>query len=220
MSLILVILHTTLPILANANLQPRLRLTLLHGAGQVVPDQCAHAADANCLVTGKPLLFNRCRASTTTTDEEDHEEKDDRASQNDTIFSGEEQRLFPIPTPLKPRLRHSPLKPFTLDVREDKYEKVADEDVGPVLSTHSSRCSANSASRFSKDRVQDSLILHQESASANAPSQQLPPNLPPSPCPPLLALASSGAAESGPLPVTKLPFPSPVPSVSSPRPPK
>ncbi|KAH8798055.1 hypothetical protein DL96DRAFT_1720692 [Flagelloscypha sp. PMI_526] len=185
------------------------------------------------------------------------------------FFSGEEQRLFPIPTPLKPRLRRGPLKPFTLNVREDKYEKVADEDEGdkdkrgtafmdrvlfigagipPDACTSESICKsyfiAKAATKTALTLFQTgllhplrpllplslALLLAQLSilcklsfkfhASASAPSQQLPPNLPPSPCPPLLALASSGAAESGPLPVTKLPFPPPVPSVSSPRPPK
>ncbi|KAH8798044.1 hypothetical protein DL96DRAFT_1639773 [Flagelloscypha sp. PMI_526] len=54
------------------------------------------------------------------------------------------------------------------------------------------------------DLIQDSLILHQESASASAPSQRSPPKLAPLPRPPLpvLAVASSiqatliGQAES------------------------
>ncbi|KAH8810288.1 hypothetical protein DL96DRAFT_558161 [Flagelloscypha sp. PMI_526] len=61
--------------------------------------------------------------------------------------------------------------------------------------------------------IEDSLILHQESASASA-SPQRPP------CPTPLALASSGAAETGSLPVTKLYIPPPVPRVNSPRLPK
>ncbi|KAH8795915.1 hypothetical protein DL96DRAFT_1689674 [Flagelloscypha sp. PMI_526] len=36
----------TSPILANASLQPRQGLTLLHATTQVVPDRCAHAAAA------------------------------------------------------------------------------------------------------------------------------------------------------------------------------
>ncbi|KAH8798048.1 hypothetical protein DL96DRAFT_1720685 [Flagelloscypha sp. PMI_526] len=60
----------------------------------------------------------------------------------------------------------------------------------------------------------------QVATSSSAPSQQSPPNLHPPPHPPLPALASSVAAESGPLHVTKLPFPPPVPSVSSSRLPK
>ncbi|KAH8825986.1 hypothetical protein DL96DRAFT_1711768 [Flagelloscypha sp. PMI_526] len=47
--------------------------------------------------------------------------------------------------------------------------------------------------------VQDSPSLNQKSASASAPLQRSPPNLPPPPHPQLPALDSSGAGETGPV---------------------
>ncbi|KAH8825967.1 hypothetical protein DL96DRAFT_1817379 [Flagelloscypha sp. PMI_526] len=47
--------------------------------------------------------------------------------------------------------------------------------------------------------IQDSLILNQNSASASAPLQRSPPNLPPPRHPPLPALDSSGAGETRPV---------------------
>ncbi|KAH8798040.1 hypothetical protein DL96DRAFT_1720677 [Flagelloscypha sp. PMI_526] len=62
-------------------------------------------------------------------------------------------------------------------------------------------------------QLQASATYCSKSASASASPQQAP-------LPPPLALASSGAAETGSLPVTKLYIPPPVPRVNSPRLPK
>ncbi|KAH8798388.1 hypothetical protein DL96DRAFT_1564939 [Flagelloscypha sp. PMI_526] len=68
--------------------------------------------------------------------------------------------------------------------------------------------------------LQTPFILSQECVSAGAPPQRSPPHLIPPPRPPLPALVSFGAAETGPLPVTKLLFPPHVSGVGRPRPPK
>ncbi|KAH8810270.1 hypothetical protein DL96DRAFT_1821742 [Flagelloscypha sp. PMI_526] len=67
--------------------------------------------------------------------------------------------------------------------------------------------------------IQDTQILHQESASACALQHRSPPKLPLPRRPPLPALAASGDAKTGPPPVTNIRLP-PIPGVRSPRPPK
>ncbi|KAH8795914.1 hypothetical protein DL96DRAFT_1566876 [Flagelloscypha sp. PMI_526] len=154
-------------------------------------------------------------------------------------------RLLPMLKPLKPALRHTPLKPFSLDVGENKYEKEGDKDedskdkrdtvmidrvpsMGPTIPAEACTSVSTRESCFIARAPTKTTIAHFPrhfstqcilSCSFRCLSpghfSSHKPNAPHLP-----AHASSGAAGAGPRPVTKLPFPPPVPGVSSPRLPK